>query len=302
MENFPHYHKFTQPEKLAYLPCCRISIHFDLWPMLHGFIPPHRFFAYLSWTEIRDMPHKENVVLIQPIGAIEQHGPHLPIAVDTAIVTGVLGKALDALDPKIPAYGLPPLCYGKSNEHWDFPGTITLTAATLMATLNELGESLYRAGFRKLILMNGHGGQPQPLEIVARDLHQRHPNFSIFPFFVWAVPHQISQLLTPQERAEGIHAGDAETSLLLALLPNQVSMERAVAEYAPHLPDGSLLSLEGNLPFAWTTHDLSQSGVIGDPIPATPAKGQQILESLAQGWIQAIAEVYQFQLPIPIRD
>jgi len=150
---------------------------------MHSFIPPERFFPYLRWTDIQAMPDKENVVLIQPVGAIEQHGPHLPLVVDAAIGVAVLGKALSKLDSDLPAYALPPLYYGKSNEHWHFPGTITISAQTLLATLTEMAESLYRAGFRKLVLMNSHGGQPQVMEIAARDLHVKYDDFLVFPLF-----------------------------------------------------------------------------------------------------------------------
>ena len=125
--------------------------------MMHGFIPPQRYFPYLTWSQIEQMPNKENVVIIQPVGAIEQHGPHLPIAVDSAISLGVLGKALSKLDHDLPAYALPCLYYGKSNEHIGFPGTITLSAQTLLAVITEMALSIYRSGFRKLILMNSHG-------------------------------------------------------------------------------------------------------------------------------------------------
>ncbi|MGK7889086.1 MAG: creatininase family protein [Leptolyngbyaceae cyanobacterium] len=267
---------------------------------MHSFIPPHRFFPYLSWVEIESMPDKENVVLTQPIGSIEQHGPHLPLIVDAAIATAVLGHALDRLPTEIPAYGLPTLYYGKSNEHWHFPGTITLTSTTLMAELMELGDSLYRAGFRKLAFINGHGGQPQLLEMVARDLHQRYEDFCVFPLFVWSVPNITGELLTEKELELGIHAGDAETSVMLSLLPDQVRMEKAIAEYPHHLPDEtSLLTMEGTLPFAWTTRDLSQSGVIGDPLVATKEKGDRILDSLAQGWMQVIQDIYRFRQPAP---
>ena len=164
--------------------------------MMHGFIPPQRYFPYLTWSQIEQMPNKENVVIIQPVGAIEQHGPHLPIAVDSAISLGVLGKALSQLDNNIPAYALPCLYYGKSNEHISFPGTITLSAQTLLAVITEMALSIYRSGFRKLILMNSHGGQPQIMEIAARDLHQEHPDFSVFPLFTWRVPHAVGEMLT----------------------------------------------------------------------------------------------------------
>lgn len=264
---------------------------------MHGFIPPERFFPYLTWTDIQAMPGKDNVVIIQPVGAIEQHGPHLPLAVDAAIGLAVLGRALDKLDSAIPAYALPSLYYGKSNEHWHFPGTITLSAHTLMTTLTEVGDCLYRAGFRKLVFMNSHGGQPQVLEIVARDLHQIHEDFAVFPLFTWSVPNIAADLLTEKERSLGIHAGDAETSLLLSILPDQVKMDRAAAEYPQGLPEHSLLTMEGKLPFAWATRDLSRSGVLGDPTPATQEKGDRILDSLSDGWMETIRDIYQFHPP-----
>jgi creatinine amidohydrolase len=264
---------------------------------MHSFIPPERFFPYLTWTAIDAMSDKHNVVIVQPIGAIEQHGPHLPLAVDSAIATAVLGKALEQLPANIPAYALPTLYYGKSNEHWHFPGTITLSASTLMAVLTEVGESIYRAGFRKLVFLNAHGGQPQVLEIVARDLHQTYSDFMVFPLFVWRVANVARELLTPKELELGIHAGDAETSLLLSILPNQVDMAAAVAEYPSGLPEASSLSMEGDLPFAWTTRDLSKSGVLGDPTTATQEKGDRILDSLADSWVTVIKDIHQFEQP-----
>ena len=265
--------------------------------MMHGFIPPQHYFSYLTWTEIEQMPNKENVVIIQPIGAIEQHGPHLPIAVDSAISLGVLGKALEQLESDIPAYALPCLYYGKSNEHDGFPGTITLSATTLLSVIKEMAASIYRAGFRKLVLMNSHGGQPQIMEIAARDLHQEHPDFAVFRLFTWKVPHIVGELLTEQEKQYGIHAGDAETSIMLALMPEQVNMDLAIAEYPRGLPQDSLLDMEGKLPFAWLTRELSQSGVMGDATVATKAKGDRILQSVASGWVKVIHDIYRFQQP-----
>lgn len=265
--------------------------------MMHGFIPPDRFFPYLTWTDIQAIPDKANVVIIQPVGAIEQHGPHLPLVVDAAIGAAVVGQALEKLDPDIPTYALPTLCYGKSNEHWHFPGTITLSAQTLLAVLTEVAESFYRAGFRKLVLLNSHGGQPQVLEIAARDIHLQYADLMVFPLFIWQVPHIAKELLTPKEQELGIHAGDAETSLMLSILPEQVKMAAAIAEYPQNLPKDSLLSLEGNLPFAWVTRDLTQSGVLGDPTPATQEKGDRLLASLADSWVQVIKDIYAFRQP-----
>ncbi|MFB2917704.1 MULTISPECIES: creatininase family protein [Aerosakkonema] len=264
--------------------------------MKSSFIPPTRFFPYLRWTDIQAMPDKANVVLILPVGAIEQHGPHLPLIVDAAIGEAVLGKALEKLEPDIPAYALPSLYYGKSNEHWHFPGTITLSAQTLLATITEIAESLYRAGFRKLVLMNSHGGQPQVMEIAARDLHVKYDDFLVFPLFTWRVPQITKELLTPKELQLGIHAGDAETSLMLSILPDQVKMEAAVMEY-PDFPNDNLVTMEGRLQFGWVTRDLSQSGVVGDATVATKEKGDRILESLSDSWVKMIKDVYLFPQP-----
>ena len=264
---------------------------------MHTYIPPDRFFPYLTWQEIKGMPAKEQVIIIQPVGAIEQHGPHLPLIVDAAIGTAVIGQALAQLDESIRAYCLPTLHYGKSNEHWHFPGTITLSAQTLMAVLTEVAESIYRSGFRKLVFLNAHGGQPQVLEIVARDLHQRYADFALFPHFVWQAPHCAGQFLNDLEKAYGIHGGDAETSVMLSLLSDYVHMDRAVKEYPPELPHNSLLSLEGKLPVAWTTQDLSTSGVIGDATVATREKGDQILDSVVQGWVKVLEDIDRFQWP-----
>jgi len=225
--------------------------------MMHGFIPPHRYFPYLTWTDIDSMPDKENVVIIQPIGAIEQHGPHLPIAVDAAISLGVLGKAFEKLNTNVPAFALPCLYYGKSNEHWSFPGTITLSATTLLTLIQEIAESLYRSGFRKLVLMNSHGGQPQVMEIAARDIHQQYTDFLVFPFFTWRVPHNAAELFSGYELEYGIHAGDVER----------------------------------------LTKELTKSGVMGDATNASKEKGDRLLESVANGWVQAIIDVYQFRQP-----
>lgn len=259
--------------------------------------PRDRYFAYLTSPAISIMPNKENVVIIQPMGAIEQHGAHLPLIVDAEISIRVLARSLEKLDPAIPAYALPPLYYGKSNEHSTFAGTITMRTQTMLAILTDIAESIYRAGFRKLAFMNSHGGQPQILEIVARDLHEKYPDFMIFPLFTWRVPNVAKDLLTAQELEWGIHGGDAETSLMLALLPEQVDMTQAVTEYPYGLPEHSMLSMEGANPFAWVTRDLSQSGVLGDARAATREKGAKILTSLVDGWTQLIEDIYKFEQP-----
>ena len=262
--------------------------------MLHGYNPPHRFLPYLSWTQIADMPDKENTIIVLPTGATEQHGPHLPCAVDTVISAGVVGHALARLPAHIPAFAMAPITYGKSEEHLHFPGTMTLTGETLLATMSEIGESVYRAGFRKLLIVNGHGGQPQVMEMAARELRLRHGDFIVVPSFTWRVPNVAGQYLSERERKLAMHAGHAETAIMLALAPDTVHMEEAVANYPPEFPS-KLLSPDGRPACAWTARDFGPSGIIGDPLPATAEQGHAILESLADSWAAAITELFELR-------
>jgi creatinine amidohydrolase len=263
--------------------------------MLHGYNPPKRFLPYLSWTEIAALPDRENTVIVLPTGATEQHGPHLPCAVDTIISAGVVGHALARLDrdqPEVPAFAMAPITYGKSEEHLHFPGTITLTGETLLATMNEVAESVYRAGFRKLLIVNGHGGQPQVMEIMAREMRLRHGDYIVVPQHTWRLPHVAGRYMSDREKRLAMHAGHAETAIMLALAPDTVHMERAVTNYPPEFPS-KLLSPDGRPACAWTARDFGPSGIIGDPLPATREQGEAILDSLATSWAQAITELYE---------
>lgn len=259
--------------------------------MLHGYNPPRRFLPYLSWTEVDALPDRADTVVVLPTGATEQHGPHLPCAVDTVIAAGVVGHALARLPDHVPAFAMAPVTYGKSEEHLHFPGTVTLTGETLYATMVEIGESVYRAGFRKWLIVNGHGGQPQVMEMAARELRLRHGDFVVVPSFTWRVPHVAGQYLAAKEKQLAMHAGHAETALMLALAPDTVRMDRAVANYPPEFPS-KLLSPDGRPACAWSARDFGPSGVIGDPLPATAEQGQHILDSLATSWAQAITELH----------
>ncbi len=259
--------------------------------MIHGFNPPKRFLPYLSWREISALKDKENTVIVLPTGATEQHGPHLPCAVDTLICAGVVGAALHLLPDHVPAYAMSPITYGKSEEHLHFPGTMTLTGETLLATMNEIGESVYRAGFRKLLIVNGHGGQPQVMEMAAREMRLRHGDFIVIPGFTWRVPNAAGQYLSEKEKKLAMHAGHAETALIMALAPETVHMAYAVENYPPEFPS-KLLSPDGRPACAWSARDFGPSGIIGNPLDATPEQGHAILDSLAKSWAQAITELH----------
>ena len=263
---------------------------------MHGFIPPERYLPYKSWREVRALASRQDTVLVLPLGTLEQHGPHLPLATDAVISVGILGAALRRLPAEASVFALPVLHYGKSNEHEGFPGTATLSASTLLNALMEIGESVYAWGVRRLVFFNAHGGQPQVVEIAARDLRQRHSDYMLFPFFAWRTGEDLGEadLLSAKERADGMHAGDAETSIMLALLESQVHMEYAVAEYPP-VTSGRLRP-EGALSQAWLTQDLSRSGVIGDPTTASVEKGHLWLQRLGSTWAGVLDELSRLPL------
>jgi creatinine amidohydrolase len=206
----------------------------------------------------------------------------------------VVGHALARLDAAVPAYAMAPITYGKSEEHLHFPGTITLTGETLLATMNEIGESVYRAGFRKLLIVNGHGGQPQVMEMAARELRLRHGDFIVVPSFTWRVPNVAGQYLSEKEKKLAMHAGHAETAIMLALAPDTVRMDRAVTNYPPVF-GSPLLSPDGRPACAWSARDFGPSGIIGDPLPATAEQGHAILNSLASSWAAAITELHTLE-------
>lgn len=258
--------------------------------MLHGYTPAERFLSYLTWTDIDGLEDKENTVIVLPVGAIEQHGPHLPCSVDATVAAGVVGKALSLLPEDVPAFGLAPIVYGKSDEHLHFPGTITLTGELLLHTITEIGESIYRAGFKKFVMVNAHGGQPQPLEMAARELRLRHGDFMVIARSAWSVPHDNSAF-SEQEKQLAMHAGHGETAIMMSLLGDYVHMDRAQAHYPAPFPCPTLST--GRPAAAWASFDFGPTGVIGDPTQADKALGDKLLQQLGEQWAQAITEVHQ---------
>jgi creatinine amidohydrolase len=246
-----------------------------------------RSLVHLTWTEIRDLNKQQGVVLL-PVGAIEQHGPHLPVTTDTLLVTNMLKRAMQLIPLNVPAWRLPAVSYGKSNEHQNFPGTISLSSDTLTAILKDIAASLLRAGFRRLAFVNGHGGNSALLELVARDIRADTGLmvFCIQPSFWLEPPFKISE----QEKRFGIHAGELETSLILAMQPAFVRMDKRSKHYPePHFHvSGSTV--------AWLTSDWSESGVFGDATIATAEKGQALLEHGSERLAKLIIQLSSFEV------
>ena len=241
-------------------------------------IPDARNFAYLNWKQVDALP-RESTLLVLPTAAIEQHGHHLPLATDTLINNLLLGHALGKLPAELPVYALPPVHYGKSNEHIGFAGTLSVSAATFMAVLRDLGASLSSARFQKLVLYNTHGGNSALIDVMARDLRAE---FGFRTFALHGSGGISFEGLSAQERAYGFHAGEVETALLLASVPELVDRSAYTVNYIADVAKPELL-LPENAPatFAWLTRDIAASGVMGDPRPATAENGARWLDEAA---------------------
>jgi creatinine amidohydrolase len=254
-------------------------------------IPDSRNFAYLNWKEVDALP-RESTLLVLPTAAIEQHGPHLPLATDTLINNLLLGRALEKLPPELPVFALPPVHFGKSSEHIGFPGTLSLTASTFMAVLRDLGSSLASAGFQKLVLYNTHGGNTSLIDVMARDLRAE---FGLRTFALHGSGGIPFEGLAPQERAYGFHAGEVETAFLLASVPELVDRSAYTVNYIADIAKPEALRPE-NAPavFGWLTRDIAPSGVLGDPRPATPEKGAQWIEEASTQIARLLEAMYRY--------
>jgi creatinine amidohydrolase len=239
----------------------------------------------------------QTTVAILPIGAIEQHGPHLPVSVDACINDALLARVLAQAPPDLAITALPLQAVGKSNEHLAYPGTLTLSADTLTRVCYELGQSVGRASLRKLVLLNSHGGQPQIMDIVARELRVQQRMFVVNAS--WSAVMELSDLFDADELRYGIHGGTVETSLMLHLRPDLVHMERAgdfTGLMHTMAADYRWLTPEGRIGFGWQSQDLHPSGASGNARAATADKGRIVAERAVANMIELLTEVARYPL------
>jgi creatinine amidohydrolase len=256
-----------------------------------------RYWQDLPWPAFRDLP--ADTVAVLPVAAIEQHGPHLPVSVDTTINQGILARALDLLPADAPVLVLPTQAVGLSVEHVRFPGTLTGSVETLLGLWTEIGESVARAGVRRLVIVNSHGGQPQLVDMVCRRLRGRARMFAVA--CMW------SRLGIPDglDDPEGIHGGRVETSVMLHLAPERVDMRRARDFRSAWLDRGqgfTTLVPEGAVGFGWETQDLHPAGALGDASIATAADGARVVEHAALRIATLLQEVRRFDIDAWLRD
>ncbi|MDQ4060740.1 MAG: creatininase family protein [Pseudomonadota bacterium] len=240
----------------------------------------------------------ERVIAVLPVGAIEQHGPHLPVFVDACLCQGVVDETIRRLPDDLPVTFLPLLPVGKSNEHIDFPGTLTLSAETLTRLWTEVGESVARAGIRKFVILNSHGGQVQIMEVVARELRVRCQMFVVtLSYSNLGVP---PGLFPDTELRHGIHAGSRETAMMMHLRPDLVR-DKERRNFIPRTiameQDYAILGKRGTgLGFGWQVQDLNEDGACGDARDADAERGRRVVEHAAARFVELLKEIDRYPL------
>jgi creatinine amidohydrolase len=253
----------------------------------------------IYWTEMTASDFVDagvrHWIAVLPVAAIEQHGPHLPLSTDAAIAEGLLGRVAGMLPPDIQAVLLPVQSIGKSNEHIDFAGTLTLSWETAVRSWIEIGESVWRAGIRKLVIITSHGGNIPVIDIVARELRVSHGMLVIATS--WQRLGTPYGVLSSEEASYGIHAGDEETSMMLALRPDLVRMplaEKFTSSQQVYERDFLRLRGHGSVQFGWKMGDLNERGAVGNAAAATADKGWALINHRAEGFIEVLRDVMNF--------
>ncbi|MCU0983374.1 MAG: creatininase family protein [Acetobacteraceae bacterium] len=256
---------------------------------------PKRLWHELTSAEFRGLDPARTVAVL-PIGATEQHGPHLTVSVDTTINDGIVARTLALLPDDLPVLVLPTQAIGVSVEHDKFPGSLYLSPETAIAAWTEIGAAVAASGVRKILLLNSHGGQPQAAEIVCRRLRIRHRMFAAT--CMWNRLSPPTGLVPPEELRFGIHAGQVETALMLALAPDRVRMEKArhFANTTAAWDGNAGLRAGGAVAFGWQAQDLNAEGAVGNAAAATAALGEAVLARAASGLAGLLAEISALDL------
>jgi len=262
---------------------------------------PKRFWHDLTWPEFRALDAARTVAVL-PIAATEQHGPHLSVSVDTTINEGVLARALALIPDALPVLVLPTQAIGVSVEHERFPGSLHLSPETAIAAWTEIGAAVAASGVRKLLLLNSHGGQPQAAEIVCRRLRIRHRIFAATCMWNRLAPP--TGLVPAEELRFGIHAGQVETALMLALAPARVRMGEArdFASSTAAWDGNGGLRAGGAVAFGWQAQDLNTAGAVGNAAAATAELGEAVLARAGAALAGLLAELAAIDVDAWLKD
>ncbi|EKF58846.1 putative creatinine amidohydrolase [Agrobacterium albertimagni AOL15] len=236
-------------------------------------------------------------IAVLPLGAHEQHGPHLPFETDTIIADGIMRRVAEALPSYLPVTILPAEPVGYSIEHMDVKGSRTLTYDAAINRWLDIAEDLNRQGIRKLVLMNAHGGNSPLLTIVATEARVRFNMLVVATS--WTRFGQPEGWITPEAKAIDIHGGDIETSVMLALAPDRVDMTKAESfpsrqsDFAARFRH---LRAYGPHAFGWKMSDLNSQGVAGNAAAATAERGERLLDHAVAGVLELLEDVHAFDI------
>jgi len=238
-------------------------------------------------------------IAVLPVAATEQHGPHLPLSVDTDLVNGMVQASLPHLPADLPVLFLPTQTVGYSPEHARFAGTLTLKPETIVRLWTDLGESVAASGVRKLLFFNSHGGQVSVMDMVARDLRARL-DMLVYSCSWFNLPlqdaqgHDLRQRFSPDEHRFGVHAGQTETALMLALRPERVQMQHAQDFASTSRDRAARFAVLGNgssAKMAWQMQDYNPQGAAGQAVKATADDGKALLDAAGRALARLIAEI-----------
>ncbi|WP_138472535.1 creatininase family protein [Poseidonocella sp. HB161398] len=251
----------------------------------------------LDWAEYRFAEFREadpeTAIAILPTAAIEQHGPHLPVGTDMMIAEGMLARLRAACPADLDIRILPVQAVGKSNEHLHATGTLTLSAETALRAWTEIGLSVARAGIRKIVIANSHGGNLDLVSILSRELRVRAAMLAVKT--QWMSFGHPEGMFTETERRFGIHGGDVETSLMLAFRPQTVDM--GAARNFRSSAEGTAIPPIGPTSYGWVATDLNPEGTVGDASLATAEKGAAMADHAVAGFIELLRHVRDTPLP-----
>lgn len=257
-----------------------------------------KFWADLTWQDfagLQSTPEAEAVVAVLPVAAIEQHGPHLPLNVDQALIDGIVRSCLPLLGDGLPVLFLPTQAIGKSVEHERYPGTLSLGTNTVIQLWMDIGSSIARAGIKKLLLLNSHGGNVGVMDVVARDLRAKH-DMIVYQCSWFNLPSlpEVDGMFPAAEHRFGIHAGDMETSMMLALHPEFVRMDLAENFKSSSQDRAGKFPILGNgrsAKLGWQMQDYNQKGAAGDALAASAEKGQLLIDGAAKALAELLGEM-----------
>lgn len=266
-----------------------------------------RFWADLATTdfaELRRNARAAGTIAVLPVAATEQHGPHLPLSVDSVLLDGIVAASLAHLPSDLSVLFLPTQAIGLSPEHARFAGTLTLKAQTVIALWTEIAEAVAAVGIRKLLLLNSHGGQVGVLDIVARDLRARL-GLLVYSASWFNLPlidpqgHDINELFSADEQRFGIHAGAIETSMMLALRPELVNLAQAKNFHSSAQERAQRFEILGNgksAKLGWQMQDYNPAGAVGNAASATAENGHALVDAAARALARLLVEMDQVPL------